>query len=158
MHLLRAIETVPCVQQKAQWALKWCDTTTASFAECTIAFAALLFRVFLHHLLAQEMLPDAMTQLQQWTDEPRQRAALQLCMPTVLKTSQSATGITDRGDDQKRSYNWDGVCCWGPPCWTDWNEFRLMCNYIKFFADRLLITFGSRRHYKVGIHLNEWKR
>ena len=40
MHLLRAIETVPCVQQKAQWALKWCNTTTASFAKCTIAFAA----------------------------------------------------------------------------------------------------------------------
>ncbi len=40
MHLLRAIETAPCIQRKAQWALKWCDTTTASFAECTIAFAA----------------------------------------------------------------------------------------------------------------------
>jgi ribonucleotide reductase beta subunit family protein with ferritin-like domain len=31
-HLLRAIETVPCVQRKAQWALKWCNTTSASFA------------------------------------------------------------------------------------------------------------------------------
>ena len=42
MHLLRAIETVPCIQRKAQWALKWCNTTTAtaSFAKCTIAFAA----------------------------------------------------------------------------------------------------------------------
>ena len=39
-HLLRAIETVPCVQRKAQWALKWCDATSASFAECMIAFAA----------------------------------------------------------------------------------------------------------------------
>ena len=40
MHLLRAIETAPCIQRKAQWALKWCGTTTASFAERTIAFAA----------------------------------------------------------------------------------------------------------------------
>jgi ribonucleoside-diphosphate reductase subunit M2 len=39
-HLLRAIETVPCVQCKAQWALKWCDATSASFAERMIAFAA----------------------------------------------------------------------------------------------------------------------
>ena len=39
-HLCQAIEIVPCIQQKAQWALKWCDTTTASFAKCTIAFAA----------------------------------------------------------------------------------------------------------------------
>jgi hypothetical protein len=34
----------------------------------------------------------------------------------------------------------------------------MMCNYIKFGADRLLITFGCHRRYKVGIHLNEWKR
>jgi len=34
------IETIPCVQRKAQWALKWCDATSASFAERMIAFAA----------------------------------------------------------------------------------------------------------------------
>jgi ribonucleotide reductase beta subunit family protein with ferritin-like domain len=39
-HLVRAIERVPCVQRKAQWALKWCNTTSASFAERMIAFAA----------------------------------------------------------------------------------------------------------------------
>jgi ribonucleotide reductase beta subunit family protein with ferritin-like domain len=39
-HLLRAIETVPCVQRKAQWALKWCGVTSTSFAERMIAFAA----------------------------------------------------------------------------------------------------------------------
>ena len=39
-HLLRAIETVPCVQRKAQWALTWCDATSTSFAERMIAFAA----------------------------------------------------------------------------------------------------------------------
>ena len=38
--LLRAIETVPCVQQKAQWALRWCNSTAASFAERMITFAA----------------------------------------------------------------------------------------------------------------------
>jgi len=37
MHLLRAIETVPSVQKKAKWALKWCDANNASFAERMIA-------------------------------------------------------------------------------------------------------------------------
>ena len=27
----------------------------------------------------------------------------------------------------------------------------MMCNYIKFCADQLLITLGCRRHYKIGI-------
>jgi ribonucleoside-diphosphate reductase beta chain len=37
-HLLRAIDTVPCVQKKAQWALKWISSET--FVERLIAFAA----------------------------------------------------------------------------------------------------------------------
>ena len=39
-HLLNAIETVPCVQKKASWALTWCNRETASFAERVVAFAA----------------------------------------------------------------------------------------------------------------------
>ena len=37
-HLLRAIDTVPCVQKKAEWALKWINSPV--FAERIIAFAA----------------------------------------------------------------------------------------------------------------------
>lgn len=39
-HLLNAIETVPCVQKKAEWALQWCERENASFAERCVAFAA----------------------------------------------------------------------------------------------------------------------
>ena len=39
-HLLNAIDTVPCVQKKAHWALKWCARENASFAERCVAFAA----------------------------------------------------------------------------------------------------------------------
>merc|ERR1711957_728196 len=39
-HLLNAIETVPCVQRKAEWALQWCERDNASFAERCVAFAA----------------------------------------------------------------------------------------------------------------------
>jgi ribonucleoside-diphosphate reductase subunit M2 len=38
-HLLNAIETVPCVQKKASWAMKWCNRDLSSFAERLIAFA-----------------------------------------------------------------------------------------------------------------------
>jgi ribonucleoside-diphosphate reductase subunit M2 len=40
LHLLHAIKTVPCVQRKVHWALKWCNPTYASFAEHMVAFAA----------------------------------------------------------------------------------------------------------------------
>jgi ribonucleotide reductase beta subunit family protein with ferritin-like domain len=41
LHLLHAINTVPCIRHKANWALKWCDPTNSSFAERIIAFAAI---------------------------------------------------------------------------------------------------------------------
>ncbi|KAJ1459583.1 ferritin-like superfamily [Pelagophyceae sp. CCMP2097] len=40
LSLLTAIDTIPCVQRKASWALRWCDASVASFAERIIAFAA----------------------------------------------------------------------------------------------------------------------
>jgi ribonucleoside-diphosphate reductase beta chain len=37
-HLFNAIETIPCVKKKAEWALRWIDE--GSFAERLVAFAA----------------------------------------------------------------------------------------------------------------------
>lgn len=39
LGLFRAIETVPCVKKKADWALKWI-TSSDSFAERMVGFAA----------------------------------------------------------------------------------------------------------------------
>jgi ribonucleoside-diphosphate reductase subunit M2 len=38
--LFNAIETMPCVQRKAEWALHWISDQRASFAERLVAFAA----------------------------------------------------------------------------------------------------------------------
>ena len=39
-RLFRAIETIPCIRKKADWALRWTDSSKATFAERLIAFAA----------------------------------------------------------------------------------------------------------------------
>ncbi|OQR90167.1 ribonucleoside-diphosphate reductase small chain [Thraustotheca clavata] len=39
-RVLRAIDTIPCVQRKAKWALKWCNGKIAAYAERIVAFAA----------------------------------------------------------------------------------------------------------------------
>ena len=39
-RLFNAIETLPCVKKKADWALKWISNESASYAERIIAFAA----------------------------------------------------------------------------------------------------------------------
>lgn len=37
--LFNALEEIPCVKRKGQWAMKWMDPTTASFAQRLVAFA-----------------------------------------------------------------------------------------------------------------------
>lgn len=38
--LLHALDTIPAIQQKANWAIKWIKNPEASFAERLVAFAA----------------------------------------------------------------------------------------------------------------------
>lgn len=38
-NLFHAIENIDCIKQKAQWAMKWMDSTKASFAERLVAFS-----------------------------------------------------------------------------------------------------------------------
>ena len=39
-RLFNAIETVPAVKKKADWALKWIDNDDVSYAERVVAFAS----------------------------------------------------------------------------------------------------------------------
>lgn len=38
--MFNAIETMPCVKKKADWAIKWINEQNASYAERVVAFAA----------------------------------------------------------------------------------------------------------------------
>jgi len=38
--LFNAIQTIPCIAKKAEWALKWTNSSNASFAERLVAFAS----------------------------------------------------------------------------------------------------------------------
>jgi len=39
-NLFNAIETIPCVKKKAEWALRWIEDQRSSYAERLVAFAA----------------------------------------------------------------------------------------------------------------------
>lgn len=39
-YLFDAIDTIPCIKRKAEWALKWISDTSSTFAERLVAFAA----------------------------------------------------------------------------------------------------------------------
>jgi len=39
-HLFHAMETIPCIKRKADWALRWISDKKSTFAERLVAFAA----------------------------------------------------------------------------------------------------------------------
>ena len=39
-HLFQAIDTIPCIKRKADWALRWISDQRTTFSERLIAFAA----------------------------------------------------------------------------------------------------------------------
>jgi ribonucleotide reductase beta subunit family protein with ferritin-like domain len=85
LHLLQAIKTVPCVQRKAKWALKWCQLCqTHDCIHCSRRDILLGF--FLCHLLAEKARFDARAMLQQRADKSRRRDALQLHVSPLLET------------------------------------------------------------------------
>jgi len=61
-RLFHAIETIPSVKKKAEWAIKWINDNN-SFAERLVAFAAVegifFFWVFLFDILVEEKRIDA---------------------------------------------------------------------------------------------------
>ena len=154
MHLLRAIEIVLCVQRNAQWALKWHNTTTASFAKCTIAFAAVegiffsgsFYAIF--WLKKRGLMPGLSFSNELISQDKGMHCNLACLLYSklvkrlpklrIVEIINSAVKIKMEFVVDALSVELIGM------------NSVMMCNYIKFCADKLLIAFGCCRHYKVG--------
>jgi ribonucleoside-diphosphate reductase subunit M2 len=154
MHLLQAIDTVPCVQRKAQWALRWCDSTTTSFAERMIAFAAVEGIFFLGSFCAifwlkkRGLMPGLC-----FSNELISRNEGLHCDFTCLLYSKlinklpesRIVEIVSSAVKIEMEFFVDAL-----PVELIGMNSEMMCNCIRFCADRLLLSLGCRHHYKIG--------
>ena len=158
-HLLNAIETVPCVQKKARWALRWCDASNASFAERMIAFAAVEGIFFsgsfcaIFWLKKRGLMPGLC-----FSNELISRDEGLHCdfacllyskLVNKLPVSRIEEIITNAVGIEKE-FVMDAL----PVSLIGMNG-DLMCQYIEFCADRLLIALGCRKHYN-AVNPFEW--
>ena len=153
-HLLRAIETVPCVQRKAQWALRWCNSTAASFAERMIVFAAVEGIFFsgsfcaIFWLKKRGLMPGLC-----FSNELISRDEGLHCDFACLLYSKIINRLPEsRIVEIIRSavaIEMEFVVDALPVELIGMNS-GMMCNYIRFCADRLLLSLGCGRHYKIG--------
>jgi ribonucleoside-diphosphate reductase subunit M2 len=163
MHLLCAIETIPCVRRKANWALRWCDANHASFVERMIAFAAVEGIFFSGSFCAicwlkkRGLMPGLC-----FSNELISRDEGMHCdfaclmyskMVNRLPEGRIVEIITNTVEIEKEFVS-DTL-----PMELIGMNSSLMCEYIEFCADRLLRALGDAdATTKLGTHSNGCKR
>ena len=158
-HLLNAIETVPCVQKKANWALQWCDANNASFAERMIAFAAVEGIFFsgsfcaIFWLKKRGLMPGLSfsNELISRDEGLHCDFACLLYSKLVNKLPESRiVEIITNAVEIEKEFVVDAL-----PVELIGMNSTLMCEYIEFCADRLLGALGCAKYYK-AVNPFEW--
>jgi len=158
-HLLNAIETVPCVRKKANWALQWCEPDNASFAERCVAFAAVEGIFFsgsfcsVFWLKKRGLMPGLA-----FSNELISRDEGLHCdfacliyskLVNKLPESRIVEIITNAVEIEKEFVS-DAL-----PVELIGMNSTLMCQYIEFCADRLLQALGCAKYYN-AVNPFEW--
>ncbi|MFT4567296.1 MAG: ribonucleoside-diphosphate reductase beta chain [Saprospiraceae bacterium] len=151
-YLLNAIETLDCVKQKAEWAFRWIDN--GSFAERLIAFAVVEGIFFsgsfcaIFWLKKRGLMPGL-----SFSNELISRDEGMHCDFACLLYNQhieqklpkeTIQGLITDAVDIEKEFVSDAI----PVNLIGMNS-DLMCQYIEFVADRLLLSLGNEAIYNV---------
>jgi ribonucleoside-diphosphate reductase subunit M2 len=151
-HLLHAIETVPCVQKKASWALQWCDANHASFAERCVAFAAVEGIFFsgsfcaIFWLKKRGLMPGLCFSNELISRDEGLHCDFACLLYSKLQNQLPVARIVEIITDAvtiEQEFVQDAL-----PVELIGMNSTLMCRYIEFCADRLLVALGCPKHYK----------
>lgn len=148
-HLFKAIDTLPCVKKKAEWAVRWINK--GSFAERLVAFAAVEGIFFsgsfcsIFWLKKRGLMPGL-----SFSNELISRDEGLHCDFACLLYSQlvnklpedSVKEIISNAVEYEKEFVSDAL-----PVKLIGMNAELMCQYIEFCADRLLISLGVSKIY-----------
>lgn len=151
-RLFNALETVPCVKKKAEWALRWIDQ--GSFAERLIAFAAVEGIFFsgsfcsIFWLKKRGLMPGLSFSNELISrDEGLHCDFACLLYNHYLKNKLSNETIVNLIKDAveiEKEFVTDAL-----PVKLIGMNAELMTQYIEFVADRLLVELGCEKQYNV---------
>ena len=152
-QLFNAIETVPCIGKKADWALRWISDTKSTFAERLVAFAAVEGIFFSGSFAAifwlkKRGLMPGLTFSNELISRDEGMHCDFACLlhgklnkratpSTILQIIKEAVSIEQEFLTEALPVALIGMNC------------TMMCRYIEFVADRLLVALGLEKHYRV---------
>jgi ribonucleoside-diphosphate reductase beta chain len=149
-YLFNALETVPCVQKKANWALNWINDTN-SFAERLIAFAAVEGIFFsgsfcsIFWLKKRGLMPGLTFSNELISRDEGLHCDFACLLYSMLqnKLDESVVrNIITEAVSIEKEFIMDAL----PVSLIGMNA-KLMSEYIEFVADRLLVALGCSKAY-----------
>ena len=152
-HLFNAIETIPSVKKKGNWALKWINDKDSSFATRVIAFAAVEGIFFsgsfcsIFWLKKRGLMPGLCHSNELISRDEGLHTEFAVLMYSMLKDkpdNEIVLSIIMEAVDLEKEFITESL-----PCDLIGMNSILMTEYIKFVADRLMSQFGFNKIYNI---------
>ncbi|ESR33037.1 hypothetical protein CICLE_v10005323mg [Citrus x clementina] len=151
-RLFNAIENIPCVAQKAKWALDWIHSSN-SFAERLVGFACVEGIFFsgsfcaIFWLKKRGLMPGLTFSNELISRDEGLHCDFACLLYSLLRKRlhwQKVHHMVHEAVDIETQF-----VCEALPCALIGMNSSLMSQYIKFVADRLLVALGCQRKYNV---------
>ncbi len=147
--LFNAIETIPCVKQKADWAIKWIDDEQSDFGTRLVGFAIVEGVFFsssfcsIYWLKQRGLLPGLTFSNELISRDEGQHTDFAVLLHSMLnnKPSQEKVWkIMEEAVKIEKAFITESI-----PCQLIGMNQDLMKTYIEFVADRLLVQLGYEK-------------
>ena len=152
-RLFNAIETIPCVKQKADWALKWISDKTSTFATRLVAFAAVEGIFFsgsfcaIFWLKNRGLMPGLTFSNELISRDEGMHTDFAVLLYSMLEYTQLDETvihtIIKEAVEIEKSFITESI-----PCNLIGMNEVLMKQYIEFVADRLVTQLGYSKIYQ----------
>ncbi|KAI4526726.1 ribonucleotide reductase [Schizophyllum commune H4-8] len=152
-HLFNAVETIPCVARKAQWALRWINDDRSSFGIRLVAFAAVEGIFFsgsfasIFWLKKRGLMPGLTFSNELITRDEGMHTDF-ACLLFAHLRRRPHPDVVRRIIMEAVTIEQEFLTDALPVSLIGMNS-TLMCQYIEFVADRLLVALGNEKVYNV---------
>ncbi|EUC57837.1 ribonucleoside-diphosphate reductase small chain [Rhizoctonia solani AG-3 Rhs1AP] len=149
--LFDAIETIPCIKKKADWALKWISDRRSTFAERLVAFAAVEGIFFsgsfasIFWLKKRGLMPGLTFSNELISRDEGMHTDFACLLFSHLRKRphpETVRRIIVEAVAIEQEFLTDAL-----PVGLIGMNAKLMCQYIEFVADRLLVALGGPKEY-----------
>ncbi|ORY17161.1 ribonucleotide reductase [Clohesyomyces aquaticus] len=150
-YLFNAIDNIPCIRRKADWALRWISDKNSTFANRLVAFAAVEGIFFsgsfasIFWLKKRGLMPGLTFSNELISRDEGMHTDFACLLFSLLNTRPSqkeVEAIITEAVTIEQEFLTEAL-----PCALLGMNSKLMCQYIEFVADRLLLALGNQKFY-----------